>query len=107
MIFCLRKKNNFFLRGEYVSADDLKKYWGVRASRVLRKLADEFGLKGTTVDNTSKDPRSFSASWVLLTNNQDFLQNPNILNFSKPRPVDMPDLRLWTDDYSNLFQILY
>ncbi len=76
---------------------------------VVWKLADEFGLPGVEITNSppEDDTRSYRATWILLTQNEEFLAVPEIATAGAPPPSDLPDLRLWTDDYSNLFQILY
>jgi hypothetical protein len=75
---------------------------------VVWQLADVQGLKGLAFYNTSEDLRSKPSLWVLLTNNLEFLQNQNVIRLSLPvEPEDeIPGLRLWTDEYCNLFQIL-
>jgi hypothetical protein len=73
---------------------------------IVWQLADMIGKEGLIFYYTSEDIRSKPSLWILLTNNQDFLQNPDVLKFSSPREVDTPAIRLWTDDYSNLFQVL-
>jgi len=46
-----------------------------------------------------------SADWVLVTRNQHFLNVPE--TFSGSQTIIVPsNLRLWTDDYNNLFDIL-
>jgi len=45
------------------------------------------------------------ADWVLVTQNQDFLNKPETFAGSENITVP-PHLRLWTDDYNNLFEIL-
>jgi SAM-dependent methyltransferase len=46
-----------------------------------------------------------SADWVLVTRNQEFLNKPETFAGTKNIAVP-PHLRLWTDDYNNLFEIL-
>jgi hypothetical protein len=46
-----------------------------------------------------------SSDWVLVTSRPGFFELPDILRAG--RPIDpLPGLRMWTDDYSNLFRIL-
>jgi hypothetical protein len=54
-----------------------------------------------TEDDESQDV--FGATWVLVTNPTPGFDG-SILEAS--RPIDTKTVRLWTDDYSNLFQIL-
>jgi hypothetical protein len=46
-----------------------------------------------------------SADWVLVTRNQEFLNKPE--TFPGSQTIEVPArLRLWTDDYNNLYEIL-
>jgi hypothetical protein len=46
-----------------------------------------------------------SADWVLVTRNQEFLNKPE--TFAGSQTIEVPTgLRLWTDDYNNLYEIL-
>jgi hypothetical protein len=47
----------------------------------------------------------YSATWVLVTNRPEFFEIPSI-KAAASAISSRPGLRLWTDDYSNLFQIL-
>jgi hypothetical protein len=67
-------------------------------SRTLGKTARTVD----TEDDTSQDV--FAATWVLVTSPPyDF--DKTIVDASKPAEATRK-VRLWTDDYSNLFQIL-
>jgi len=46
------------------------------------------------------------ATWVLLSRNGEFLESEPIRKAKSPAPPSSGRIRLWTDDYSNLFQIL-
>jgi uncharacterized membrane protein len=72
---------------------------------VVWMLKAHLGLDGVVVESTKDSYASMSATWVLLTNNKDFLENPAVL--AQKYDVDsIPRIRLWTDDFSNLFQVL-
>jgi hypothetical protein len=73
---------------------------------VVWTLADSLGVKSLTFFNTTDDYRSDPSLWILMTNNDEFLANPEVLQLSIPREKDNQSIRPWTDDYSNLFQIL-
>ncbi len=47
----------------------------------------------------------YSTDWVLMTSRRDLLKIPEIRNAATTLEA-MPGIRLWTDDYSNLVQIL-
>ena len=66
---------------------------------VVWMQAAEIGWEGLEIANSTSE-------WILLTQDQAFLQNPNVVAVGSPQPQSLPALRLWTDDYSNIFQIL-
>jgi len=72
---------------------------------VVRKLGESIGYESVRIHSKSGDDLILTADWVLLTNNPDILNNGAIKLHSLPI-APIPGLRLWTDDYSNLFQIL-
>jgi hypothetical protein len=70
------------------------------------RLADAFDLGAALIENSGDGIQSYDSIWMLLTNNRDFLNLPAISAVSQPRPAIPAGLRAWTDDYSNLVQIL-
>jgi hypothetical protein len=76
---------------------------------VVDALAQEYGFSQVPVDDNAEggDEWDTSSNWILLTRNQEFLEDFAIkaaqvksANEDKPTPV------LWTDQYSNLLNIL-
>ena len=47
----------------------------------------------------------YRSSWVLMAGSSDFFAAPQIESVAERLPSEAP-MRLWTDDYSNLFEIL-
>ena len=73
---------------------------------VVRRVGVDLGLKVIAVENEQDDPNYiFESDWVLLTRSEAFAALPVIKNHETVKKLDAK-LRLWTDDYSNLFQIL-
>jgi len=73
---------------------------------VVDALARSLGKHAISVDTEDEDENAvFSADWVLVSSRQSFFQFPLIVKAATP-VTSRPGLRLWTDDYSNLFQIL-
>ncbi len=73
---------------------------------VVARLAAHFDLQAALIDSSGDGKAISNATWALLTRNTAFLEQPEIA--ARRRPLaENPRLRLWTDDYSNLFQILY
>jgi hypothetical protein len=73
---------------------------------VVYKLADEFHLGATLIQTPAQGNRTFLSDWMLVTRDPAFLDQPAIASRASPRTVDTDRFRLWTDDYSNLFQVL-
>ncbi len=73
---------------------------------VVRQLASFYGYPAVLVHNPRDERQLISAAtWVLTTRNRDFLERSEIANRTEPIPP-RPDLRLWTDDYNNLLQVI-
>jgi hypothetical protein len=73
---------------------------------VVWTLADYFGLSRIVIDDPGKGIENFPSLWVLLTRDPSLLEKPAFLSRARPIEGYVSPVRLWTDDYSNLFQIL-
>ena len=74
---------------------------------VLWQLAQEFDLEMVLMDKPAKaDDGGFPSEWVLLTHDPAILEIPTIESRAILFDTFKSPIRLWTDDYSNLFQIL-
>src|ERR1041385_2611936 len=73
---------------------------------VVQLLAEDVHRETRFIVNESNPRKLIDASdWVLVTGNKRFLDN--IDSDVMADPIDVPPgLRVWTDDYNNLFQIL-
>ncbi|MGH9558472.1 MAG: spermidine synthase [Bryobacteraceae bacterium] len=73
---------------------------------VVGQLAADSGLSAVVIQSR-KDPSAdlAAATWVLATRNREFLSRPEIARTAQPVPIQA-GLRMWTDDYNNLFQVL-
>ncbi|HET7319945.1 MAG TPA: fused MFS/spermidine synthase [Nitrospirota bacterium] len=71
---------------------------------VVGKLASALGKHALLVEtDNDEEKKIYRSQWALLSTRP--VNDPEILG--KARALkDRPDLRLWTDDYNNLFQIL-
>jgi hypothetical protein len=73
---------------------------------VVKLLADDAGYSASWVSNDDDRRKLIDASdWVLVTRNKRFIEELETSTFMETIVVP-PKLRLWTDDYNNLFQIL-
>ncbi len=72
---------------------------------VLWRIRDALGLKGIYVTGTAKGPLDFPSFWVMLSRDDTVLKDPKVALVT--RDLQGPaGFRLWTDDYSNLFQVI-
>ncbi len=73
---------------------------------VIKKIADDAGYEAVMIaDRTENSRYSSNSDWVIVTRNRDFLNDPEVLSRSVTiSPI--AGMRMWTDDFSNLFQIL-
>ena len=71
---------------------------------VVERLSRSFDKYNVLIENPGNENRGiFRSQWVLITSEP--LLSTNILTVAKKIPTNS-NLRIWTDDYSNLFQIL-
>ncbi|MDO9302553.1 MAG: fused MFS/spermidine synthase [Anaerolineales bacterium] len=74
---------------------------------VLWKLAQEFGLAIVQVDRpASSGDNGFPSEWILLARDPALLEIPALESHAISFEGYATSIKLWTDDYSNLFQIL-
>ncbi len=72
---------------------------------VLWRQAQEYGLTFAYFHASNDPPFNGMSDWVLLTRNKEVLTAPAIAEATVPHSEFTPP-PLWTDDYSNLFQVL-
>ena len=70
-------------------------------------LAKAVGMRAMRVSSPENiDRGEFSATWMLVSDSEDFFSTPAIFNAAR-QPVENPKVRVWTDDYSSLLPILH
>jgi hypothetical protein len=74
--------------------------------KVVSRMANEFGLQMVSIFASSDGPGTSASRWELLTTNQAFLEDAAIHDYVVTTDKADKHIQLWTDDYSNLFQIL-
>ena len=79
----------------------------VDLSSVVRGLSEALGLQGIRIRSERDESLGTQpATWVLLTDNQTFLDNPDIRSAETPWTSEDPAPMVWTDDFSSLWQVL-
>lgn len=73
---------------------------------VTALLAEHFGLTARVIHGGKEDWEGSNSTWVLLARNSSFFDIP-VIRQAAQSPEHQPGIRLWTDDYSNLFQLLW
>ena len=76
---------------------------------VVARLAQEHGAHVVLVrddPDEEEDARRSRTDWLLVSRDAAALERPTIVERSPVAPEEKPDWRTWTDDYSNLIQIL-
>lgn len=78
----------------------------LRLAPVVAEEAEHAGLQTAYIrSDDDEDTATYSADWVLVTANREFLARPQIAGASS-KIDSVPGLRLWTDDYNGLLPIL-
>ena len=73
---------------------------------VVRAQAAAIGAQAALISSLPDEALGTKkADWMVVTSNQEFLDNPVIKSRLTPPPVERPDI-LWSDDYASLWQIL-
>ena len=77
----------------------------LKLAPVVKQIADTYGLQTALVTDDDSGGDASRTDWVLVTRNQKLLEHKSI----KEDTTDISEiagLRLWTDDFNNLVQIL-
>jgi SAM-dependent methyltransferase len=73
---------------------------------VVAGIAGDAGLRAVSVHSHGDEQTGlYYADWILVTANQAFLDQPEVINNGFPTPLK-PGARLWTDNYSSVFPLL-
>jgi hypothetical protein len=77
----------------------------LKLAPVVRQIAESQGLHATLITDDAKLDGLASSDWVIVTREQALIQTGTIA--AKATAIeDIPGLLPWSDDFSNLFQIL-
>ena len=72
---------------------------------VVKRIAGEHDLHVALIADDAEDSDLARTDWALVTRDQALLERPEIAQYVS-EIESIPGLRVWTDDFNNLFQIL-
>jgi len=78
----------------------------LKLEAVVAALAQEFDLAYAIIDHKGDGMVTMDSTWVLLSKDQDFIDGSRQSLRRRHKDYDLDEVRIWTDDYSNLFSIL-
>jgi spermidine synthase len=74
---------------------------------VLLGLAEHFNLHAAMIDSPENKPAGeYEARWMILTTDRSITESPPIRRASSALPSKDAKIRLWTDERTNLFELL-
>lgn len=74
---------------------------------VFKQLTDYFNLEMVIIDTPRNDEiGGYPSRWILMARDPSLLNIPGIAERASTLETNSTNISLWTDDYSNLFQIL-
>ena len=74
---------------------------------LVRGQAAELGYEAVYFDTDADEEKGVdTADWVLVTNNREFLDAAEVKKIETPWSEDSPSPVVWTDDFSNLFELI-
>lgn len=74
---------------------------------IVARNADELGRRAMVVEDEGEDADYLSATtWVLLSDSDEAFHRSEFAGASMEPAASKAKIRTWTDDYSNLFQVL-
>ncbi len=73
---------------------------------LVRALGELNQLDQALIASPRDDSGSYPAVWILLSKNRSFFRLPEIVRATEPLPEETGEIRAWTDDFSNLLQVM-
>jgi SAM-dependent methyltransferase len=77
----------------------------LRLAPVVKRIAGEYGLHAALVSDDPENNNFSGTDWVLVTSNRALLEREDIAR-AAAEIEEIRGLRVWTDDFNNLFRIL-
>jgi hypothetical protein len=77
----------------------------LKLAPVVKQIADSLGLYSALIVDEAEETNFSKTDWIIVTRDKALIESDAIVK--KASEIDkIPGLRLWTDDFNNLFQIL-
>ena len=77
----------------------------LKLAPVVKQIADGLGLYSALIIDEAEETNFSKTDWIIVTRDKALIESDAIAK--KASEIDkIPGLRLWTDDFNNLFQIL-
>ncbi len=77
----------------------------LKLAPVVKQIADSLGLYTALITDDAEETSYAKTDWVIVTRDRALVENEAVAG--KTSAIDtIPGLRLWTDDFNNLYQIL-
>jgi hypothetical protein len=74
---------------------------------VVRGMAEVLGTECARIESSADYEEGLdTTTWLVLTNNREFLDSPAVKESIVPWTEDDPPPLVWTDDYGSLWQVL-
>lgn len=81
--------------------------WHLDFGPVVRALADHFGMDAVRIETRPGDWQDWGADWMIVTHNHEFLETYPIAYYAERDHPRGSTRRLWTDDFTSLFQLMW
>lgn len=72
---------------------------------VIEQIAKHYNMHVIFVKSTYYDQQVMPTVWAFISSEKDTLDTPELSKI-KQRNLSLPQIKLWTDDYSNIFQLI-
>ncbi len=79
----------------------------INLTPLLALVSERYNLNAILIEDDAVDYPCCSSRWVLMSRTTEILSLPSVAEFSRPLDEPTANQRLWTDDYSTPFQVLY
>ena len=80
--------------------------WHLDFEPVVRRVADHLGLHAIRIRSPAGPVQNWGSDWMILTRDREWLDPARFDHVVAPTENTMEGQRLWTDDYTSLYQLL-